>query len=114
MQADQRIECCSKQVGSDGQPLLENQPVPFTRCAVKKGGPQSKRPEPPVAEGSDTTLPDRLDGEVNRQTARKQADRIKDWCPQNVFRHRPRETLAGVEQVRDDENNEDSRLGGDQ
>ena len=74
----------------DGQPLFENQPVPFARRAVKKSGSQRNRPEPPVAEGSGAALPDRSYREVNRQTARKQADRVEDRNAQNVFRQRAR------------------------
>ena len=114
MQADQRIVGRSEQVGADGQPVFENQPVPFARRAVKESGAQRDRPEPPVAESSDAALANRSDREVNRQTARKQADRIKDRGPENVSWHRPGEALADVEEVRDHENDEDRGLGGDQ
>src|SRR5882724_12283417 len=36
VQPDQRVICCSEQVGRDRQPVFVDQPVPFLGCAIEE------------------------------------------------------------------------------
>jgi hypothetical protein len=51
---------------------------------------------------------------VNRQAARKQANREENGNLQNVFGCRATDALSNIKEIRDDKDCEDRRLRGDQ
>ena len=114
VQADQRIVGSPEQIRADRQSVLIDHPIPFPRRSEEERSTQSDGAEPPVSETSDSAIANCFDREVNGQAAGKQTDRIKDRDPENVPRRRSGQTLANVEEVRNHEDYENRRLGGDQ
>ena len=56
----------------------------------------------------------RLAGEMNRQAAREQADRVEDRHLEHVARSRSGQALPEIEEIGHDEDREDRRLGDDE
>src|SRR6266849_7003472 len=56
VQPDQRVICCSEQVGRDRQPVFVNQSVPFLRCAIEEQSTKGngKHPESKECESNAT------------------------------------------------------------
>ena len=92
MQSDQRVVGGSEQVGADRQSFLIDEPVPFAAGSVKKGRTQRMVSNHQAPKRSDVTPAQRSGGEVNRQAAREQTDRVKDRDTENVFRHGSRQS----------------------
>src|SRR5580692_12864334 len=55
-----------------------------------------------------------LRGEVNRQTAGQQTNRVEDRRLEDLARCRPRHTFSQVKEICDDENRKDRRLSDDE
>src|SRR5271163_473274 len=114
MQPNQRIVSCSKQVRMDGQALLVNQAMPLAGGAPEKGSSQRNCRQPADCESKSVALTKAPDGQVDRETAGKQTNGIKNRCVKNFFRRRSRQTLSQIEEVRYNEDREDRGLCRDQ
>ena len=106
MQSNQRIVSCSKQVRMDGQALLINQAIPLAGGAPEKGSPQRNCRQPADCESKGVALTKAPDGQVDRETAGKQTNGVKNRCVKNFFRRRSRQTLSQIEEVRYNEDHE--------
>src|SRR5579864_8597012 len=80
VQADKRVIGCSEQVGRDRQPVFVDQPVPFLRRAIEEQTTQCNGEQPESKECKFNTPCQTLRGEVNRQAAGQQANRVEDRC----------------------------------
>src|SRR5208282_6510743 len=114
MQSDQRIVSCSKQVRMDGQALLINQAMPLAGGAPKEGSPQRNCRRPADCESKGVALTKAPDGQVDRETAGKQTNGVKDRCIKNFFWRRSRQTLSQIEEIRNNEDGEDRGFRRDQ
>src|SRR6202045_4543016 len=113
METDQRIVGRSKKVSADGQSVVVNQPVPLNGGPIYERGTERDGHEPPVSEDSHVPPTQRLDGQVNRQTAGEQTNCVKDRDAENILRHRPGEAFAYIKEVRHNKDRENRGLGGD-
>src|SRR5262245_22219048 len=110
VQADQRVVGSAEEVRADRQPNLVNQPVPLPGGPEEKRATESNRREPPPTETSNVRTPESLDGEVNGEAAREQADGEEDGNFKSLPGHGSGQALADVVNVGDDEDHEYRRL----
>ena len=78
----------------DGQALLMNQAMPLAGCAPEKGSSQRNCRQPAECESKDVALTKAPDGQVDRETSRKQTHGVKDRRLKNFSRRRSRQTLS--------------------
>src|SRR6267142_953933 len=113
MQANKRVVRGSKKICRNGQPLFVNQSVPLLAGAIEKECAQGNGEQPQQQKRRAPATFKSLSREVNRQTARKQTDRIEDGSLEHFLWSRSRKTLSQVKEIRHNENREDRRLGDD-
>jgi hypothetical protein len=75
--------------------------APLANCACQEDRSQRDCQKPPQSEGPHFSAVQLRRGDVNRQTAGKQADRQEDWNVEDIARLRTRDALADVENVGD-------------
>ena len=114
VQADQRVIGRSKEVGGDGQPAFVDQPVPFLARAEKKDARPERMSETTSSGSPALAAFQELRREVDRDTARQQANGVEDRRFEHFARRRSGEALPHVEEIGHDENREDGRLGNDE
>src|SRR5208282_1865210 len=88
--------------------------MPFGGGSIHESGTQRDSREPPRAESSHATPAKRSHGQVNRQTAGEQANRVKDRDTENFLWCRPRQAFTNIEKVGNYKDREDRRLRRDQ
>src|ERR1700688_1231749 len=110
MQTNERIVGGAEQVGLDGKGFVVDQVVPLASCASEKSRSKGECEKPPQCEAADLGALQRFDGEVHRQTARKQTNREENRGMQHVFRHWASETLADVKKISHDKNGKNRGL----
>src|ERR1700730_5796403 len=114
MQPDKRVIRRAKKIRADGQTFFKNQALPLPTRSRQKNGAQCNRYKPPQSKRANLCISQSPDSEMNRQTAREQADGAKHRKLEHVLRHGARQTFADIENVSDHENREDRGLSGNQ
>src|SRR6267143_1843583 len=109
VQPDEGVVSRSEQVRTDRKPFVANQVSPFERRAAEEDRPEDDGGDPESGERTDLAPSERGDGAMDRPTAREKADRQEHGKVQHAG-GRTADALAGVEEVRDDEDDEDRRL----
>src|SRR6202047_2373060 len=99
VQANQRVVRCSKKVRGDGQPAFVDQAVPFLAGAKQKERTQDNGEKPQSQECSSPAALERPCCEVNRETAREQANRVEDGCLKHFAGRWSCEALPRVKQI---------------
>ncbi len=88
--------------------------MPLAGCAAEEDRSECDREKPPQHEGAHSRAAQRGHRKVDGQTAGEQTDREEDRGVEHLLGQRARQALADVEEIGDDEDREDRRLGGDQ
>src|SRR6266478_9190059 len=109
VQPDEGVVGRSEQVRTDRQPFVANQVSPFERRAAEEDRPEHDGGDPGSRERSDLAPAQPGDGAMDRPAAREKTDRQEHGKVQHAG-GRTADALAGVEEVRDDEDDEDRRL----
>src|SRR5260370_27302922 len=110
MQSDEGIVSSAKQIGLYRQPLVINQMSPLKRRPKQECCPESKRQKPPPRESAGLSVPQGAHGEMNRRTARKQADAKEDGNMDTLLASSTREALAHIKQIGHHDEAEDCRI----
>src|SRR5580704_19487678 len=99
MQAHQGVIRRAKKIRADGQTVFENQALPLTARSNQENGAQSHGYEPPQSIRAELGVSQRPHSQMNRQTAREQADGVKDGSLEHVLWHGARQALPDIKKV---------------
>ena len=86
--------------------------APLATCACEEDRSKGDRQKPPERERAHFPTSQKLQREVNCQTARKQTDRKEDRYVEDIPWLGPRNALADIESISDNEDGENRGLGG--
>src|SRR5882724_5436701 len=113
MQSDERIVSSPKEIRLNCETFVVNQVAPLERRSKKECSPKGDRQKPPPGKYAELSVLQGPHSQVNRCAARKEADREEDGDVENRLCWAG-ETLAHIEEVGDDEDCKNCRLGRNQ
>jgi hypothetical protein len=94
--------------------MLVDQPVPFLAGTIQKRAAKNDCEDPATKKGAESISCKRFRGQMDRQAARQQADRVEDGRFKHFPRSRSCEAFPYIEQIRHDKDREDRRFGNDE
>src|SRR6202044_1486770 len=114
MQSNQRIEGGPKKIRLDRQADIMNQVIPLTRRRQQEDRTQQNRHRQKTLKHSPLRLTQRAHRKMNRDAARKQANRTQNRQLQHLRRRRSAQAFSDVVDISDDEDQKDRRLRQDE